>query len=61
MHAHETSGGGRARRALERHVRWTRYKRALVAELMWAAGRPHHLLDFTRAERAARRPQRWAV
>jgi hypothetical protein len=42
-------------------VRWTRYKRALVAELMWAAGRPHHLLDFTRAERAARRPQRWAV
>ncbi len=48
-------------RELERNVRWTRYKRALVSEMMWSAGRPHHLLEFTRSERAARQPLPWAV
>lgn len=51
----------RARRALERNVRWTRYKRAVVTEAMVRAGRPHHLLEHTRDERAAALPLPWVV
>ena len=53
--------GVRARRALERNVRWTRYKRGVVTEAMVRAGRPHHLLEHTRGERAAALPLPWVV
>ena len=42
-------------------MRWTRYKRAVVTEAMVRAGRPHHLLAFTRGERAAALPLPWVV